>query len=242
MEAADIIRKTAAEHGIAVISDPIADTADPGSYFVNVAVTKNQRGQQVPGHKALADARQVLLAFSIRPKYILVDPAFDQAENGLRGSLLSSYPDIVRNVFLSVQDGKLRAWLDTKRDLSSDELRNVESHVAECGKRLKVRTTSVLLISSEPVPNNTEILTFIRKHAPVTCEALKHRLEERGFLVPSLDWINRKFDTLRKSGLVVRIADRTYAVTSEGLHRLGTSKGRRSADVTRLLALARSGG
>lgn len=242
MEGANFIRKAAAEHGVNVVSDPIADLADPGSFFVNVAVSKNQKGQQVPRHKALADLRQLLLAHGIKPKYILINPEIDQSEESLRASLISSYPDLIRNVFLGTQDGSLLAWLETKSVISDNELATIKDHVAECGKALNARSTSVLLISDEPIPTNTEILTLIRKYGPVSCEVLERRLREKGFSVPSLDWINRKFDALRKSDLVVRIADRTYVVTSEGLHRLGTAKGRHSADIARLLALARAGG
>ena len=154
-------------------------------------------------------------------------------------SLVTTFPQFVRNVFVTVTNSIATIWLDNKRTILDTEDAAIRSYIEQYIQATFLAGSKIYLISQEPIATNTEILAILRKFSPSNCEELGSHLVERGFSVPSTDWINRKLDALRKAGLLVRFSNRTYALTLDALHKLGTRKDRHSPDVSRLLALAR---
>jgi hypothetical protein len=187
------------------------------------------------------NAKKRLTTLGYLPEFLLVNEKSEDAEHSLRASLLVSFPDIVRNAFLSIESTQSNVWIDQKRSIEPYERNRVHDHVRQFVQLFRLPPASVLSLGEIALPTKFELLAIIRLRAPVDCEALRDALVERGLTVPSLDWINRQFDALRKSGLVVRRSDRHYALTLDALKRLGTLKGHRSPDVQRLLALAKRG-
>ena len=124
-------------------------------------------------------------------------------------------------------------------ELEPDELEELKNHANQVCELFNLPTARVIPLSALNLPTKFEMLRLIRRLSPVNCDRLKTALEEQNYDVPSLEWINKQFDLLRKNRLVIRLTDRTYALTAEGLHRMGTVKGRSSPDIARLLALAR---
>ena len=57
--------------------------------------------------------------------------------------------------------------------------------------------------------------------------------------MPSEGWMAHMADSLRKSGLVVRLKSGKYALSLAGLMALGSAKNAKSPDISRLLDLAR---
>lgn len=242
MEAFDHIKATLATFGVQSAGEIVVNPTQAGSHFVPVRLSRSQSGRQEPSHKKLAEVKADLLSAGISIEFLLVDETAKLVEEALRGSLISSYPSLVRNAFLSVDEGLAVAWVESKRDLTEEERETLSNHIRKLVELYPVRGSRIHFTADENLATNTEILSLVRWLAPVGCEDLREELLRRDFAVPSLDWINRKFDALRRTGLLVRMPNRTYALTSEALHRLGTAKNRYSPDLSRLLALARRGG
>lgn len=210
-----------------------------GGIFIPIVTRRTSDGASKPAKSALLAAKQQIGELNYLPEFILVNEQSEEAEHSLRSSLLVSFPDLVRNAFLSIEASSSNVWLELKKQATEDEKQRLNEHVGQSIGLFKLPPVSVLSLADIELPTRLEILSLIRSMAPVNCEALHSELQHRGFTIPSLDWINRQFDLLRKTGFVVRRHDRNYVLTLNGLKRLGTSKGRRSPDVIRLLAIAK---
>lgn len=229
-------------HGIVLAGEIVSNPNITGGLIIPISFSRDGEGKPRPSHKILSDLKNELTAIGVHIDYLLVDRESKSIEDGLRGSLITSFPALVRNSFVTVESGVAHVWLDGKKDPTEADHQKIRSLVQRYIEISSLRGFDVHFISEEQVATNTEVLSVIRRVSPVGCDDLRSYLQEAGFSVPSLEWINKKFDALRKAGLVVRLSDRTYVLTYEALHRLGTRKTRRSPDVGRLLALARRGG
>jgi hypothetical protein len=210
------------------------------AFFIPVSVERSGDGTSTPSKKNLIDAKSKLQDAGFIAEFLIVDAKTQDLEHSLRSSLLVSYPNIIRNAFLSREGTDADIWIDTKKVIDQQEREQISAHISEFGKLFGLTNPKLLSLDDTAVATRFETLSAIRLLAPVSCENLRDELGKRGYTVPSLDWVNRQFDLLRKSGLVTRLHDRRYVLSLEGLKRLGTVKNRRSPDIQRLLALARS--
>lgn len=207
--------------------------------FIPAHVNRSSDGTLSPAKKAFLLAKQQIELIGYEPEFLFVNERTEDAEHSLRSSLLVNFPETVRNVFLSVDTSRSNVWVDQKRFIEGVEWTRIEDHVLKSLQLFRLPPPVISSLSQISLPTRFELLAVIRLAAPVDCEALRNALIERDLTVPSLDWINRQFDLLRKSGLIVRRGDRHYVLTLDALQRLGTRKDRRSPDVQRLLALAK---
>ena len=230
------------QHGVALAGTPIHSPAAANAIYLPLRTSKDAMGKRSPSHKTLATLRETLEAAGYIPEFLLIDPSEKMVEEGMRASFLSSFPSMIRNAFVTASPDNADVWVETKTQVSAEGKERLQAHAERYFSQLGSRWVRFHIISESEVASNTEILSTIRRHAPVGCEELKEELERRGFEVPSLDWVNRKFDTLRRTGLLVRRQDRMYVLTAAALHRLGTRKDSGSPDIGRLLAMARRGG
>lgn len=173
--------------------------------------------------------------------FLIVDEKFQQIEENIRASLLASFPEDVRNSFYSTWDIRPQVWVEFKRQPNGDMKTRVEAHLRKFAELFSLPALEMIPLGEVEAATRYEVLTAVRQLAPVWPEALADTLRAQGLRVPSLDWTNRRLDALRKSNLVVRRSDGAYVLTREALAHLGTTKGRRSPDVRRFLALARRG-
>lgn len=219
----------------------VPNPTNENGLLIPVYVTKDASGRQRPSGKVLAELRAALAEFALQPEFLLINRASEQMEEGLRASLISTFPSLVRTSYLSVAGGVAHVWVEKKKEPSERDVQGMAEHVTRYAKLFKVERAELRFTSDFDLATPTEVLRAIRRLAPANCEQVCQELEERGFDVPSPQWVNHRFDLLRKGELVVRMPDRTYALTSKALHQLGTVKSKRSPDVSRLLALARRG-
>lgn len=225
--------------GISLAGAIISMPGIENGIFVPVRVERSSDGTQTPSRKAILAVKRHLEGQGWLAEMIFVDESLGELEQSLRSSLLVNHSEMVRNVFLSLHENSADVWIDAKHSLDDRQRELLSSHVAQFAKLFALPSPRILLLGDAFLPTRTELLGAIRRHAPVNCEELREALVERGFSVPSLDWINRQFDLLRKAELVTRTGERRYILTLNALHRLGTRKSRASPDVRRLLALAR---
>lgn len=242
MEVPNRIRELLAAHGAELAGELVANPGIPNGIYLPLRLSRDTSGRQLPSHRDLANLRSDLAGAGFSAEFLLIDREARSLEDSLRASLISSFPELVRNSFLTMTDGAANIWVDNKREISDEDAARITSAINEYRKLSSFKRFKVHFITEESLATNTEILALIRKLAPVGCDGIESALSERGFSVPSLDWINRKFDAMRKAGLVVRLSNGTYVLTAHALHRLGTLKNRHSPDISRLLALARRRG
>jgi len=220
-----------------VVANPSASRA----YFIPLRLVRHSDGHKIPSGSLLAKAKASLQKIGIAVDFILIDEHARDVEESLRASLLSSFPDKVRNSFYESDEKQPRAWIELKGALDSELTDRLNEHLKNFAKLFSLPCLSMKTIGEANTPTKIEILTVVRQFAPVDVWTLARELAKRGYDVPSTDWVSRRFDALRKADLVLRRKDGTYVLTMEALSRLGTRKGPRSPDLKRLLALARRG-
>ena len=229
------------ENDLPVAGTIVSNPSAPNAYFAPLRLTRRADGRKSPSDRTLATVRSSLLELGYVVDFILVDEETRDIEESLRASLLSSFPDHIRNSFLSTDNRHPQAWIEFKGPPDAETARRLEEHLRKFADLFALPSLSMTPTGEADTATRTEILSAVRQLAPVDVAALARELTARGHDVPSLDWTNRRLDALRKSDLVLRRHDGTYVLTTEALARLGTRKGPRSPDVSRLLALARRG-
>lgn len=229
-----------AELGISVVGSIVEDADQHGGYFVRVAVTRDGENLQQPSNRRLNELKAIFASEGMRVEFLLNDSQGQDIEAGLRATLLYAFPAAVRNAFLSVDNRAARVWVEPKHALDEAELRLIERKAGDYLEGVGVHLHKLVVTSDENLPGTLACLTLLRQLAPVSVQDLKAQLERR-FTVPSEDWLKRRLDALRKAGKVVWIADGTYACSLDALRGLGSARGARSPDISRLLALARRG-
>jgi hypothetical protein len=226
------------EIDIPVAGTIVSNPSTPNAYFVPLRLTRRADGRKSPSGRTLAGARSSLSELGYVVDFILIDEETRDIEESLRASLLSSFPDDVRNSFFSPGKKHPQAWIEFKGPPDAETTRRLGEHLRKFADLFSLPSLSMTPIGEADTATKIEILSAVRQLAPVDVATLARELAAQGHDVPSLDWTNRRLDALRKSNLVLRRSDGTYVLTTEALARLGTRKGPRSPDVSRLLALA----
>lgn len=226
--------------GLTPASEPIRDPSDRAHYFIFVNVERDSTGRQSPSRQVLEAAIQLLKAQGISLDILLLDPVSQDIEAGARATALFAFPDLTRNLFLSVRQRDVVVWIDAKRTLDEDQRRTISDRLAIYLSSFNLRLASLTTLGEGNVAGKLALLRQIRASAPVSPEDLLTKLTNSGFTVPSAEWLARRLDALRKASDIVRLGDGTYAPSAATIRALGTThQGRSSPDVSRLLALAR---
>jgi hypothetical protein len=223
------------------VGEVVSNPSTPRGYFVPIRLTRHADGGKSPSGRTLALARSSLAEFGYVIDFILIDEETQQVEESLRASLLSSFPDDVRNSFFSPGGKQPQAWIEFKRRPDAETTHRLAEHLRKFADLFSLRTLAMTPLGEADTATRIQLLSAVRQLAPVDIPTLAKALAAQGLDVPSLDWANRRLDALRKIKLVLRRRDGTYVLTKEALAQLGTTKGPRSPDVRRLLALARRG-
>lgn len=236
-----IITTLLRDKGLLVEGEIVSNPSTPKGYFVPLRLTRRPGGGKSPSGRALALVRSSLAELGYAIDFILIDEEARQIEESLRASLLSSFPDDVRNSYFSPGEGSPQAWIEFKRQPDVAVARRLEGHLNKFADLFGLPSLSMTPLGETDTATKTEILSAARQLAPVDVSTLATVIAAQGLGVPSVDWMSRRLDSLRKSSLVLRRQDGTYVLTKEALTLLGTLKSRRSPDVRRVLALARRG-
>jgi hypothetical protein len=167
-----------------------------------------------------------------------------QLEDALRSLVTKQGEGQIENCFLSVRDEK-RAdiWMELSRDsafIGSDTKCTVEDLTQKLLSLYGLHVGRIDWGAQEEEPLSTAaILRTVKTLAPIKIAGLHESLANNGFTVPSLDWLNKKLDLLRKHGAVTRHKDGSYVLTETGLGLVPHGAYRNSSDIERALALAR---
>lgn len=235
------VRTAVATFDIPLAGDVLLNPRVENGVMIAVYITRDAHGRQSPSPKTLEAVRSALAQLGASSDFVLLDESAQQLEDSVKASLVKSYPHLIANSFVTVEDGVAQVWIDKKVELSEADRQALAGHVRAHAELFSLKGAILHVMSDASIATPIEVLRVVRKLAPATCEEVCTELESRGFAVPSLQWVNFRFDLLRKQHLLVRMADRRYALSKLALEQLGTIKSGRSPDVDRFLALARRG-
>lgn len=228
-----------AEMGIQSIGSIIEDPNSPKRYFVHVPVIRTADNKQEPSIRKLNEVQNVFGVDGIFIEFLLRDDHSQDIEAGLRATLLHAFANQIRNVFLSSSGSTAHVWLEPKKSLDDQTYSDIKRKVSQYLQGFEIKTGSIGTTTDADLPGGMACLRALRQIAPAPVYDLKAELENRGFTVPSTDWLKRKLEILRKANKVVWIADGQYALSLDSIRSLGTSKDAKSPDVLRMLSLAR---
>lgn len=239
-ENAELLDDLAAS-GLRVLGLARRANGEEWGYFIYVAVTRDRDNKQDPSKRKLLEIKNQLADKGVQVDFLLRDERASDVEAGLRASLLHSYDSYVRNVYASIDGGAVNVWIEPERDIE-EVFKSLEGSVATFLSSLDLVVGHVTLTADENLPSIFACLKTLRTIAPASLPELRDRLIDKSFAVPSIDWLKRRLESMRKKGLVVWLEGNRYALTLSSLQRLGTVKGRSSPDVERMLAMARRRG
>lgn len=225
--------------GIPLLGEPILDGDQHA--FLNVSFRWDSRGRRTPSHQLLARAEKAITALGVSPKFLLYSDELVDLESGLRATLLTAHPNLIRNVFASVQERSVvDVWLEARSTGAREESALITKTVERYFEPAGIRLGHVSWLKEANTPSKLATLSSIRRLAPVKLESLKSNLTEMGFEVPSDNWLLRNLDRYRKAGGIVRTGRGEYVLTYSSLMQLGTTKDSNSPDIVRLLAIAKA--
>lgn len=226
--------------GLDIEGSLIENPDKPDSYLAFVRTTSDQDGVLRPTDKELVKAKRKLatkgtdLSVSrIDDKSVLVGDAVDAL-------LRKSFEGSVERSVLSLRESECNVYIGLAGTADSDLTSSIEKAVAELLELHGLKKTNFVFTVELPSITVTGLTSILRKHAPINVQELCDLASEAGFEEPALDWMNKTLDLWRKRGLVFRRADERFILTLKGLNLLGTLRNRRSPDVVRALAVARS--
>lgn len=227
------------EIGITAIGSVIEDPNCSNRYFVHVEVVRTADNKQDPSNKKLNEAQQVLAEKGVKVEFLLRDTQNQDIEAGLRATLLHAFSSHIRNAFISSTGGVAHIWLEPKQTLNDHTFTEIKRKVSNYLDGFEIKLGSIATTTEDNLPSTLACQRAIRQTAPVSLADLKAELENRGFTVPSMDWLKRKLEVMRKADKVVWVTGGKYALSMVSIRNLGTIKGSNSPDIRRLLALAR---
>ncbi|SNB78021.1 MULTISPECIES: hypothetical protein [unclassified Agrobacterium] len=230
------------ERGIIAAGRIAKDAFKANRFVVFVDVTRDKENRQVPSNKLLNDIREQILKEGVTIEFVLTDATQQDIEAGYRASILHSFGEFVRNAFLTIDGKNVVAWIAPKVKIQTDVLPKIEDRTKLFLSNYELELSALEFTSDANLPGKFACLQVARLKSPFTVADLTQALLQKGFTIPSENWTTRILDNLRKSGFVIRQKSGRYVVTLSGLKALGTQKNRRSPDIGRVLALARSQG
>lgn len=223
------------------LAGSITKSSSGQSYFVPISIERTSDGHYRPGGRKLRELREMLAGESIFVEFLKFDPAEDEFEDQIRTTLLVAFPKRLRNVYADINRRDVRVFLDLKDQGDESILHDSRGIIDRLADLHGLKISEVTSLHSQNVATPFEILSIVRRLAPIPAQRLCHEIESKGFAIPSPDWMARRLDSLRRSELLIRTKREDYVLTLEGLQRLGSRKDRHSPDISRLLALVGRG-
>ena len=221
----------------------------PGSTVVLVSVPVSALSAKAGFHKIskrkLTSLRQQAANdLGLNIEFVPVKGAIQaQIEAGLNALLQVQFPKQIQEAFLSLRgDGNYDLWfepVDSTADVDRT-IQEIKPALIEYLRQFDSKLCQIKSTNTEAsLPSISAVLRHVKILAPATAAQIYERIKAGGGNMPSLSWLDRKLDTLRKRNLLLRFEDGKYSLTELGLLTVPHSKNRGSSDIERALALGR---
>jgi len=227
------------KQGLDMAGPLVSHPEDESNYIAFVRIKVDQKGQKSPGSRALSQVTKQVAESGYSVSFVAVSDGGNDFDATLKSVLFAKFGDRIRNTFASFVNQQTEVWIEPKAQLSLQAKNQIKEAVSEFAELIGFDVVGISFTDSENTPTPTAILKALRISAPCSAESLRKVLEERGFTVPNVVWLNHTLDKMRKAGLLVRSKNGDFFLSLSGLSRLGTSKSRQSPDILRALDLAR---
>lgn len=212
--------------------------SDPKA-IVLVRVKRDLLDRHDPNNKFFNGIQAELAEMGHAVDFILIDESLLDTEQSVRATLLHAFEAEVRNVFLTSKSGAAVVWIDPKVDLSAKVLAKIRLKTAAALSPFGLTLAEMHSIQEATLASRMACLRIIRQIAPATQASISAQLQTAGFTIPSEDWLAERLTALTLEERLVRRANESFALTAGAIRDLGNSKGKRSPDLSRLLALAK---
>jgi hypothetical protein len=191
------------ELDIEVAGSLVQDVEETVRYFIFVPVARNAENHQVPSNRRLHRARERLGSEGYAVEFLLRDGNAGDVETGLRASLLHSFIDDLRNVFLSISEGQAYIWIEQKRALDAQKLKNIAERAKTYLSTFDLTPAPIRSMAGENLPSKLACMKAVRLLAPAKLETIATYLDGQGMTVPSQAWLSKRLDTIRRNGMIV---------------------------------------
>jgi len=223
--------------GVGVIGRIVA--SNDGIFYLRISISR-AGDKQVPPNSKLIKIKKLLDVEGIVVNFLVYDGLTRDVEHGLRTTLLLSFNDHIRNVFIATEKNNVNIWFEQKQaQIDENTLLKIREKAQIYLSNIDLELNSISSLNSLNTPSKTAILNAVRITSPGTIDSISQNLRSKGFDIPSEDWVKRKVDALRKSKQILRLSNGSYALTLQTLKLLGSQVSRNSLDIQRFLALAR---
>lgn len=238
-DAISFIKNAATDFNVEIYGSILENPIEENGYFIPIKMRIHGDGSKSPTHLVLTRYRKKLTDNGINAAFTVLNDQMNNIEDGLRSSLISTFPNEIRNSFMSIHKGLSQAWVDFKVVPDDKLLFRLSAHLDRFATAYAIPPVQIVRLSASTAPTRTQMLQMGRQISPFTSRRMFDALSSQVLAVPSIDWVNRQLTALQCAGLLVQVHDEAYALTSAALKKLGTRKERRSPDIKRMLALAR---
>lgn len=241
MSESQIILEILNKNNINVVGNIVKASEDKEQYYVQVEVIRDRSNKQQPSNLKLNSVKKSLLEGGLDVIFLIFHKDSQDIEAGLRAALLHLFGNDIRNVFVTLDSTNVNVLIDPKRAFDENTTTKIRERVIKYLEISELKLSNFSNTLGDNLPNKVAFLNAIKIISPASLEEIHKQLIKKEFTVPSSDWVARKLDLFRKSGNVVRLSNKNYVLSASSLKALGSTTGRRSSDLTRLLALARAG-
>lgn len=232
----ETVREFFASKSIPVQGDVVADSAGD-DFIVVVPQTIVKGGGKYPSvaqvSLAISDAEQL----GLRIRVVYSDSFNKDVEAGLRALLVQRFGADLRGVFMTMDSSAGHLWLEEKHRLSESRRSEIKQTSDQYLAAFGYSAATVRVLGGGRVPPRSVLGGVVRIKSPINLDSLIRELIEKSYEIPSSSWLKRELDYMRKDGDVLYTSEGCYVLTWDGLLRYGSSKGRNSPDVRRMLDL-----
>lgn len=227
------------DKGLVLLGPVVSSPNDDLDFYAFVQIEYSADARQIPSAHRLNSISAEAADNEIKIHFVLVQGETEQLDRSLKTVLFGKYPNDIRNSFVALEGKDVDLWIEPKRTLSDELCRELKGTIVQFVELLSLNLRSLKVTHDANIPTPTAIMRVLRTISPASLEAIGSALKEKGFVVPNEVWLSHTLDRLRKAGRLVRKSNQEYILSYKGLTVLGTTKGRRSPDIERALALAR---
>jgi len=228
--------------GVILTAPVMRSPYEPLKHIAFIKSYINDSGIEEPASGFLSRLKNQAEALGYDIDFVKTGGVYQDIEAAVRLTAQRTLPNVIDNCYVSIEGEKVTIWIAPKQTISKEDAEVLNRKLKSYIEGLSFNIQSIIYPSSEKTPSKWACLSYIRQKSPVGAEQITRGLQDKGFSVPSHEWMSKNLDNMRKGGLVVRMKNGSYALTLDALKIMGTAKNGRSADIRRMLDIAQRGG
>ena len=241
MSEIDYINAQLVEAGVVLSGPAIESPIEENKYHVFIDGRLNDKLSENALKSVLSKLRADLAAKGRVLEFVISGRDYSDIELVVKSIAERTVSGVIENCLVEFSGSSFTIWLVPNRPLLDIEISSIEERIRAYMDSFDLKLLAVYSTITDHLPSKYALLSFIRIKSPVRVEDLSSGMTEKGFSIPTVEWLSKNLDNLRKAGLVLRLKSGRYALTLSALKALGSAKNASSPDIARMLDLARRG-